>query len=373
MYECYDNVIGLSEKNCECINSGRPEDYSKSKSGLFLDEIAPLKKLLNIQDCGETNIWTHVDRAISVGTTNFVKDTNALLVKSGNAKLKRKPVKRQVLGQIKAKDVASTSKNYAVIEHCCAPIRGGYMTLHEIGGVFEASGSVTVQLRNSVDPDTVMESWTLTTIADKHVKTPVDLELPLYSKYDQPLKYFYTYLIDQNNGPKDTKVDCGCGDPLVFSRENPYYFHGARYRNALWSQYLMVGGTQINSLSELDDNLRVTSNKAYGLTFELSFGCKIDEVLCEDSLDFQANPLALSMAEAVRYAAWIYLANTIINSSELSAETVLDRDFWENKVMEWVENYNNQVTYIVEQADYTANDCLECDSVLSLTRSGLFA
>lgn len=369
MFECYSNIIGITQADCGCIAEGRPADYDESRSGLYLDELAEVATLVNLGDC-EKSVWDMMGEAIASATKLFIADTNALLGK--RFRLKRKAVSGQVLGQIKHKDTYAPSKNYAQVTLSCAPVRGGYMTLKKLGGVFTQAGEVLVELSNSLGAS--IGTYTLTTIPNKHVEVSVGIELPLHSKYLQPLEYFLTYQFDMNNLPKATQLDCGCdGWEPVFNKEAPYYQSVGAHKRARWANYVMLGGREINSLAELEDEKMNLSNDMFGLSLEVDFACKVSEVLCEEALDFTGNPLALSMALAVKYATGVKLASKVLRSSKLNRENMINTEDWELSALEWQEKYNEHVNYIVSQADYTTNDCLACKDVIGLTRRGLFS
>lgn len=369
MYECYTHIIGLSQSDCECTADERPADYNVSKSGLYLDELANVGTLVSLAECDKT-IWDIMGNAVTGGVKQFVADTNALLGRK--YRLKRNAVTGEVLGQIKHKDTYQPAKNYAVVVLSCSPVRGGFMRLRKIGGTFRETAPVSVELRDNVNG--LLRTFTLNATADRHATTDVNEIFPLYSKYMQPLEYYLVYQFDANNLPADTEINCGCGGwTPIFNREQPYYRNVGGHKAAPWADYVMVGGREVNSLSELDDEVGTMSNKMFGLTVETDFGCKVDEVLCEDRLDFKGNPLALSMALAVQYAAGVKVANRVLRSSALNRENMINGDEWEEAIVEWQEKYNEHVNYIVSQSDITANDCLACKDIIGLTRKGLFS
>lgn len=369
MFECYEEIIGLSDTDCDCTAADRPANYNASKSGLFLDELANVASLVALAECDKT-VWGLMQKAVDNGVKQFVADSNALLGKK--YRLKRKSVVNQVLGQIKHRDIYQPTKNYAVVTLSCSPVRGGFIKIRNIGGVFSGTGVVSVELRDNVNG--LIDTFTLNTTPDVYTTMVVNQSFPTYSKYMQPLEYYLVYAFDANNLPKDTEINCGCGGwTPSFNRNNPYYNNVGGHKSAPWADYVMVGGREVNSLTELDDDITVMSNNMYGISVEVDFGCKVDEVLCEDALDFVGNPLALSMALAVQYAAGVKLANSILRSNVLTRENMVGSDEWEEAIIEWQEKYNEHVNYIVSEADYTANDCLTCKEIIGLTRKGLFS
>lgn len=371
MYECYDEIVGYTQTDCVCMQSGRPANYNVSNSGLFIDELANISTVMS--SCDATN-WDRLTQGLEVAKKLFVADTNAMLL-ANKFKLKRKPVKSQVLGQIKATStIATPTKNYNVTRLACSPIRGGIGMLKTIGGVFSANGTVSIELHNNVDG--LLSTHVLTTVANKHSTLDVNIELPLYSKYVDVLEYYLVYAFDLGNLAKDTKLSCGCGGmSLDFDLDRPYFYDPKFNHSAPWTQYIMLGTTQIDSIANELQGLYLVANSTNmnGITVEMDFYCKIGEVICEDYFDFKGNPLALCSALAIQYAWGAQIANTILSSTELARASLVNSDVWEHNLNTWTENYIKQVEHIVAKVDHTANDCLACSNLNSLTTQGLFA
>ena len=366
MFECYDNIIGFSSFECECQADNRPEDYNVSHSGLYLDELTSIGKLVS-GEC-DRNMWAALISAYKAGIKRLVSDSNALLLK--NYALKRQPAKDQIIGQIKARDTYNPNKNYALVRLACNPIRSGYFTLNGLGTLFEASGAVTVGLYNNIDGH--LEDFELTTTANKLHKNPLtDKNYPLHSKYADCLQYFLVYEFDENNRPKDNKVNCGCGTALNFNLNKPYFLNG--YRAAPWTNFVMASGGEINSLTELEDLEITGKNNLMGLIIDAHFHCKVNETVCKDSLDFVGNPLALSLAHAAQYIIGIEVAKAALRNPELDPQALINRDIWEENMAEWQDNYNEHINYIVSEISLTGTDCLTCKDILKITRRGLFA
>lgn len=369
MLECYNYVFGFSQDDCECSTEGRPEDYDISGSGLFLDDLAPISTLLQANPCSGT-VWDMMQKARTAGIKQLVADSNALLGK--RFRLKRKPLGNTVLGTIKAKALADVTKNYTVTVMACSPIRSGYVTLDSIGTVFSATGQATLEIYdNEVG---LLKTIPLNTTANKHTPNKVNLELPMYSKYVGAKEYYFVVTTDIANLPKDTFITCGCGgwEP-EYNKLTPYYYSIGARKSAAWSDYVMIGGTQINSISELDELPNKLPNNMYGLALDIKAGCNISEVLCKDSLDFAGNPLALSLAFAARYITAVQLGKKVLKSTVLTRENMINTDLWEESIDEWNDKYNEHINYIVAEADHTGTDCLECKDLIKMTQRGLFS
>ncbi len=370
MFECYDNIIGLAQEECACISTDRPADYATSQSGLYMDDLVLISSLVGLKDCDQTSIWPILTRARKAAISQFVADTNALM--GQKYRPRRAPARDQVLGQIKAKTVESPTEALAVVAIECAPIRSGKMTISKLGAVFSGSGLVSVGLYNNVDG--LLSTHEITTVADTYTTITLDLELPLYSKYCTPLIYYFVYTFDAGNLPRANKISCGCsGWTPTYNSAAPYYLDKKTRRGAPWASYVMVGGTEITDIVELEDTPSAMTSKMHGLVFEVDFSCDVSEVLCKDSLDFESNPLAQSMAFAIYYLTAALVASSVLSSDKLTRSNMINSEDWEDSLIEWQAKYNEHTNYIASQANYTANDCLTCRDVLGMTTQGLFS
>jgi len=372
MYECYENIIGFTDRDCECQTTGRPDDYSESKSGLQLDELASIDGLLGVAMCDQT-MWGILTASRNNAIKRVVADSNALLGKK--YRLNRKPSLGQVIGQVKKKQDYTPTKSYAVVRVACDQIRGGVMRLTALGGLFNASGSVEVNIYTNVNPYTPIETITLNiTTPNIYATEDVSLELPMFSKYADILEYYFVYEFDSNMKPKATTADCGCGAKApAFNYDSPTFRNRNHSAKIEWANFVMVGGLEIDNLTELEELPAKQSSDMFGLAIEADFICLVNEVICKDTLDFKGNPLALSLAFTVLYATAINVGEKILKSSLLNREGMLNHEAWEDSITQWVSKYNEHINYIVSHADYTANDCLGCKSLFDLGRKGLFA
>ena len=365
MYDCYNNIIGYSNHDCPCLADGRPADYNNSLSGLYLDGLANISALLQ-GDC-DKNVWTSLSDCYDRGIKRFFSESNALLGHS--FALKREPLGNQIIGQIKAKNTYSSDKNYGVVRIACNPIRGGYFTLNSLGTLFQTTGATDIMLYDNVDG--FLETFEVDTTANKHKVNAIAKQYPLHSKYVECLEYYLVFLFDSANMPKRNKVDCGCRTTLRFDYGKPYY--GTGIRSAPWTEYVMVGSTEIDDLSELDDLPAVSTNLMIGIVLDLSFGCKVNEVVCKDGLDFVGNHLAMSIAHAILYAIGAEVGQEVLKNTDLVPQGMLDRDIWEENVEEWNTKYTEHINFLIPKINIQANDCFTCKDVLGLTRAGLFA
>lgn len=369
MFECYNNIVGFTSRECDCTSSGRPADYNESKSGLYIDDLAPIDRLVNLAPC-DSDMWKILTAARGNAIKKLVADSNALL--ASKYSLKRQSAHNQFIGEIKSNELVNHEKSYSVVRIVCSPIRGGRMIIRNVGVLSEDPGDIQFKILNNLG-DVVQALTNIESVVSNKYKTAtIDLELPLYSKYVDQLEY-YVMILDTWQ-LKATKVNCGCGNfTPSFNTDNPYYNAIGTHKNYEWADYVIVGGHQVDSESELDDLPNKTGNDMWGIGLEIDFSCKVNEVICEKTLDFQGNPLAMSLALAVNYLSAVNVGEAIIKSDLLNRANMLGIEEWEDSIVVWNEKYNEHINYIVSNVDHTANDCLTCKDFLQMTRQGLFA
>lgn len=367
---CYENIIGLSEVVCECLPDA-PEGYNTSLSGLYLDKLTPLNNINDLSDCSTaTDMWEMMSIARDEAIKLFVSDTNALLSKT--YLLKRKPFKGSI-GQAKHRELVSTQYQYLGVRLRAANILSGVLVIKNIGTIFQATGTVTVYIYDN--DNELLETIVLDTTAASHdlnmLATPI--ELPLFKKYNEATEYFIIYEYSPLNKPYQNKLYCeGCGHgSLSFNTANPYYRNKQTTHG--WANWLMVGSHATDSLTTFDDCDAVTSNQMNGLTLDVELRCTVTETLCNNELDFEGNPLAMSMAMAIRYKAAEILADAMIKSGKLNRYTLIDHELFGTSIEEWRTEYKANVDYIVANADIASNDCFTCKETTGLKKQGLFS
>jgi hypothetical protein len=137
----------------------------------------------------------------------------------------------------------------------------------------------------------------------------------------------------------------------------------------------MVGGYHTSTLPAFGTESISTSssNMLYGLTFDVELKCRIGEVLCYESLDFESNNLAAAMAIAIQHKAAVTVASWIINSGNLNRLTMINTEQLISDIAKWNVIYNDMITFISKEVDITANDCLYCRDIFEMARTGILA
>lgn len=356
---CLDNIIGLSRATCTC-DVIPPNGYNTSDSGLYLDEIAPFDAALRVSNCGcDADDWTAMQNARSEAVKTFRADLLAMLM------TRYKPRRNGfegTIGEANAAMVAPQQGTYSGIRIACNQVRGGSLRIRKVGGVFSATGTVTLTLYNSLNA--VVHTVTLNTTAGQHSTVAVDWLLPLHIPYAGRAEYFLVYQYNTLNAPRQNRLSCGCGGFTPwFNTQAPQWGNTEHSGSRAWANWLMVGGWSGSGLTSFNDCSTTASvDNMNGLTLDVSLGCDIASALCaeRDTLDYDRDPLALSMAFAVRYKAADLLIMSILRSEKLSRSVQVAREALAEARREYLMKYNEMVNYVAANLNLDSNDCLAC-------------
>ena len=365
---CLTGVLGLANCECPCLTETAPEGYGTSSSGLYLADLVPLSLVGESDKCSDpSNPWNMMDRARTQGANMVLND-----VRSGI--MKRNQHTRQkftgMIGEKAARDTRSLSSTYAGVRISPPRIRGGYMKLTSIGGIFNASGTVSVRFYDRFNT-AVGSAVSITTVAGQHASASCDISLPMWAEGANVAEYFAVYTVNQNNLPRDNRLFCpSCNNRNlpVFSKESPYYLDGKWSGVAAWANWTMVSGWEGDSLTEFDLEAEVATGEHFmnGLTLTAEFVCDPASSICLGGLDY-SDPVALSLAHAYRYAAAITLAQMIGRSPEVLRNANIAKEVLAADVQNWWKDYQANVEFVTYHAPVNNTDCVFCKPAFAMS------
>ena len=367
-FACYDNIIGLSRTPVDCYDpkTGHVLDYNTSYSGLFLDELQPLNRIVDLEK-NMTTVWDILNRARENAIQQFVRDgQQAIMIES---RLRYNAFKG-IIGRIKAKKDRAITKNYAFVQFYCKDIAEAYITINSIGTMMNYTGTVDVMVYDNIG--TLWTTLTLNTTADtlnlNALTTP--LELPLHNDYCDHIRYYFVYELTGVQQPRNNDLSCNCGGfRPMFNVEKPYYSKSYGGPNG-WANYIMVGGGETDVL-DFDETDYGGSNYMNGLIFNVDIKCHIAGILCQDENDYIADPVAISVAYAVLYAAGILLIEQFFSDPRLNLGKIVDREYLAVRQKEMEVKYKEFIDYIGKTIDLTKSDCILCRDRQPITRKGM--
>jgi len=364
-YDCYENIIGLSRTPVDCYDpkTGYELDYNTSYSGLYLDELQPLNRVKDLEKT-LTTVWDILDNGRDNGIKQFVRDGQQELMKE--YRLRHNPYKG-IIGRIKAKLDRSITKTYAGVQFFCKDNVGTILKINSIGTIMNFTGTIDVTCYDNIGQShgTVTLNTTADTLNLNSLITP--FELPLHSDYCDNLRYYFVYELTGAQQPRNNDLCCNCGGfRPVFNPNIPYFnkSYGGRYG---WANYVMVGGSEMNEL-DFDETDYGASQNMNGLIFDVDIKCHIAGILCRDELDFDADPVAISIAYAVLYASGIYLIEKFFSDPRLNLGKIIDREYLAVRQKEMDEKYKEHLIYIGKTIDVTKTDCIVCRDHQRITR-----
>jgi hypothetical protein len=360
---CYDYIIGLYNGNCDCYDP-KTTDYNLSDSGLYISDLLEPKFIDGLLNCDNgASIWELMEIVRELAVRYFIADANALLIKSN--KLKRFPYIGGVGTSTYTKDMQLAPANYAGVRLISPLIKSGYLKIDKIGLIMNATTPVTVNVYDRTG--TLLHALNLSATANTHTLNAVDIELPLRDDYLDYMEYWFVY---QPSGflPKNNGV-FSCSSCM---KSKPGWMSWVYNPKAPWAAWISAGGFKSVGLPDFNTSI-AGSDYMYGMTFHVELGCKINEVLCKDSMNFQSNPMAQAMAIAIQRKAAALFIDRILTTQNLNRAVMIDREQLAKSKDEWLTSYEDMIAYIAEQTDISANDCLECRDVIEMIQGGIFA
>jgi hypothetical protein len=360
---CLDNIIGLSEVDCECFTDA-PVDSGVSLSGLYIDRLEGLDlKLIDAAtDCGTGSVWHMMAQAREDAIIQFKADLFSALKTLYRPRFN--PF-RGPIGEARFRKNLSINTQYAGVSVCPRPMKGGVMHIKRIGVMFSQNGIFDLNIFD-YNQYASLETVTLTAVANKINWTTIagGIDLPMTDDAGDYVRYDFLYESASMPGqPKDAKISCGCGGRKVYWNEiNPRFEDSQTAKR--WEVFAMVAGaTGIDvSTTETRDNLSRGTLYLNGILLDVEFRCSINDVLCEAVSDFENGLIAVNIAATIRYLAGAILADKILASGNINYYTMSDRERLMGKKNSWTSSYWARMNEdIIPQFPIDANDCLVCD------------
>jgi len=360
---CFKNIIGIADSDCACTSTGRPPDYDKSASGLFLTDLTPVAAAF--ADCGG-DVWTDAVRAIAQAEKTFRSDLYAAILAPGRYKTQFE-TGSGVLGRRRPGTAITKLKNKAVLVIACAPVRGGQMKISNIHTAFSAAGSFTAELYSS-DGDKIDDIPLNTENGIKD--NAVDITLPMTSRYSEILEYYIVWDLDSANLPHEMDIKCSsCGYfKPVFDRNNWQMGVYGTHRRDPWADFISVGYQQVDTLTEMFDSLPdKLINKMPGVGIEVDFSCSLSDVVCQYLKDFNSD-LAYSIALAIQYKAAAIFGAKVLSRPTLNREALIVADDMQQNIEIWEDKYSQHLINVSSEVDVSGTDCVTCTGPFSFKR-----
>jgi len=198
-------------------------------------------------------------------------------------------------------------------------------------------------IANNYD-DNILEYDVLTTANKVRRNLLTVPELPLFRPEVDNVEY---YIYHENDFPfMDNRLSCSSCRKFYFNAAYP------RFKNYGYDSYLMVGG--YNGDPTAKDS---ASNSGKGLLPEININCKVDNVICDDEIDYVNNPMAQSMAQAVMYKAGSVVVWNIIRNSNLNRVLMGDMETFRDAASYYERKYRDVTNFLSKNMPIN-HDCI---------------
>lgn len=366
--DCFDGVVGLANCACPCLSDTAPAGYNEASSGLYIADILPLEMADGADDCSDPESpWNVLERGLSDGKNMLVKDLNAGLMKRNQ--LTRQPF-TGMIGEKVNRDTVTLSKSYAGLRIWSPTIRGGYLRINKLGGVFNTTGSVVVRVYDRFNVQ-IGSAVTISAVAGTYSTATTSIALPLWQDGAPDTQYFLSYTVASTPAPRAVRAWCatcnGVSVPL-FSTTRPWTTTNKWSRNLLWANWIQVGGFQADNETSFDllADQPGADSVSNGLAMEVELTCDPVSAVCLSGLDY-SDPVSLSIAHALRYAAAICTAEKIIRRTSPYRNAQVAREILAADIQQWWKDYQTNVEYATYHANVGNTDCVFCKPAFSMS------
>ncbi len=368
--DCLSHIIGLSQTTCDCHGEGKPTDANESDSGLYLDEIEglPLNLADSASDCDNGSVWDLLSKA----RTNAILAFKSELMAAMKQKYKQKRSEfNGIIGDTKFKNSITLNSSFGGSRIYCANIISGVMNLKRIGLAFDTTAVFNVEIYNNVD-DSPIYTYEVESLQNK-VKwfdLPVPINLPMNEDSGTNVEYYLVYSVTGKK-PKDVRGGCGCGGGIYkyyWDTTNPLF---RSYERGRWSEYIMYTGIQGDDIADREN--WGTNEYLNGILLDASFTCKTSDLICKNIIDYESNEVALVMAYSVRYRAASLVVDNILSSGNINRYTMMDREALIIKRSNYLKEYQNRISYLADNINWKANDCLTCNDFNDIVKVGILS
>jgi hypothetical protein len=332
---CLTGVVGVADTDCDCFETGRPDDYDEATSGLYISQLVDLDTLSQAYQCSSSTIWTIGAKVIQEATNLF--QGNLLQCFAGKHKAREKW--QGLVGKKDCPQPVTPGTTYAGLTIKPDPnIPDGEMVITNIGTVFSQTGEVIVRIYEK-DNNTMLHEITLDTVANGYIGNP--LMTPIVLPFTGADRAYRTYQIlyeVSSNRPKEGEVNCGCSS-----------------NSARMQEWVSMFGTRGNVLSERPDWNQEAIH--FGILPTITFRCKVDGSICDDEIDFQTNANAMVMAEAIWFLAASKIPDAVRRSMKVLPSNLITDQLKEDAAKHQAE-YSARVSALCNTM--TPNSCFKC-------------
>jgi len=357
--DCLNHIIGLSQTDCNCFDTGKPADFNTSTSGYFLDELEGINLTMAdcLDDCTDGSLWELMESSRTIACNTFQSELLAFI--QSDANLTRKPFKGLIGERGWTSSLPKLGDYHGIRIKPCVEIKGAYVYISEITSYMNLTkATIPIEIWNNID-DAPLYSFNIASEANKGKFNNISAEeviLPLYDERcvgGEDLEYFILYE-PTDFLPLNNKLDCNC--------------KGRKY---IWKEYFDVDGAYGDDTTDLDSF--TTDAYANGITMRIETGCSLDDLICDNISTVSPTTIQRVMGKTIQMKAGEILIEKILSSGAVNRYTLLENERLWGKRNHYKAEYQSRLEWLSEEIDITANDCLTCDGDSVIAKRTIFA
>lgn len=340
---CFEKIIGYSRKKDACVDDAWDDDYAESVSGLYIDELPGMPQRFVSALGGNYNIWEKMYNSLENAIGTFKIDVVNSILRFNE------PARQRFKGNIGSRTpgglLSHASTFYGLRMY--SDITGGEFILRGLYIMLNTTEALTLDICDEYD---LLHSFPINSVAGRPTFNAVGpVTLPL------DRNYFFVY--SSAGRPYNNKLTCNCGGyRWCFNPVEPCY----KYSKDMWTEWAMVGGVSGNDLA-MRQGWSISSG-AMGLVLQGDFTCDLMKTICNNFTDFRNNDIGWAIANAIWYKTGEYLSVYVMDSEEVTRETLLGIEQWNANREFYAERYAALVDYIGDKWENDYDDCLKCKS-----------
>lgn len=370
---CLEKVVGLTEKECECLEGQLPEGAGSSVSGFYLDDLEDSIPLLipqKTRDCGESSIWTLLERARKEGIRDFISDFHKFFYANNHIRL---PAFKGRMGELSSNQKINTPDSHLGVIFKPKKILGLRM-------VVRGFRTRTMNSDNTVSRITITNSENITShtidqdivFSKKHKTTNLDIPiiLPLADQNGEPINYTFTYdtNYDEEIIPANSTCGCNCG------------------RSPEWSRFGEVKGTFAATTDYEEFTERTKYN--YGLQPIVEITCEGFDFICAPMDDdssvslnneitdygsgkglYRSHPYFVTVAKLVQLYSINKVISSVLRSDKINKFTILHdkKDLYARRSSNR-KKIEGHIMWLAENTPHEFTDCYACRSNQRITK-----
>lgn len=364
MIQCYENIIGLAPVNTTCVPE-MPPQYEGSKSGLYVSDLGVLDILGD--EYKTSMLWDNLSEDRERATLAFIAETNTLLQRKVRHRMNPYTGK---IGEPSGQGyTAYQNLAWRGIRIYCKNIPSAYIYLKSVYLSFNNSTDKILKIKDKYN--NLLYENTAVHFSGGKATVGVNLKLPTADHFGS-MEYFIYFDSVSGSGSLNNKIVCqDCtGFTAPFDKTNlPFY---KQYKAGIgWANWMMIQGVDFNNdlnFDTFDSTVTVVKrdNSMSGIMLDMSVGCGIDEILCDQVKNFSVNAFSMSIAKAIQLKTAELFLTSILSSQKISRTTMINHEQVAAMRQEWRQECNEIINYVTSNIEVSENQCFDCRGLLDI-------